>query len=163
MFWLDFGARGSENIANSAVLFLVGTENTVNYNVLCSLWYLGVRSLWGRKSDHFLPHRELPNMKVAYSRKDGLVLIEDLMRVVISWGPVSVGQEKWPFSAPQTVSYEYLPPPPPPPPPTTTTTTTTATATATTTTTTTNTHTQTATTILCPGASPALRSPSICI
>ena len=41
MFWLDFGARGRENIANNAVLFLVGTENTVNYNVLCSLWYLG--------------------------------------------------------------------------------------------------------------------------
>ena len=45
------------------------------------------RSLRGRKSDHFLPHRELPNMK-------GLALIEDLMRVVISWGPVCVGQEK---------------------------------------------------------------------
>ena len=41
MFWLDFGARGRENIANNAVLFLVGTENTVYYNVLCSLWYLG--------------------------------------------------------------------------------------------------------------------------
>ena len=62
MFWLDFGARGKENIANSVVLFLVGTENTVNYNILCSLWYLGGRSLWGRKGDHFLPHRELPNM-----------------------------------------------------------------------------------------------------
>ena len=65
MFWLDFGARGRENIANSAVLFLVGAKNTVNYNVLGALWYLGVRSLWGRKGDHFLPHRELPNMKVA--------------------------------------------------------------------------------------------------
>ena len=41
MFWLDFGARGRENNANNAVLFLVGTENTVYYNVLCSLWYLG--------------------------------------------------------------------------------------------------------------------------
>ena len=60
-----FGARGRENIANSAVLFLVGAENTVNYNVLGALWYLGVRSLWGRKGVQFLPHRELPNMKVA--------------------------------------------------------------------------------------------------
>ena len=37
MFWLDFGARGRENIANSAVLFLVGAENTVNCNVLGAL------------------------------------------------------------------------------------------------------------------------------
>ena len=35
--WLDFGARGRENIANSAVLFLVGAANNVNYNVLGAL------------------------------------------------------------------------------------------------------------------------------
>ncbi len=86
MFWLDFGARGRENIANSAVLFLVGAKNTVNYNALGALWYLGVRSLWGRKGDHFLPHRELPNMKVALT----------LGRT--GWGRYS-GNNNWGFNA----------------------------------------------------------------
>ena len=31
------GLPGKENVVNSVVLFLVGTENTVYYNVLCSI------------------------------------------------------------------------------------------------------------------------------
>ena len=34
MFWLDFGARGRENIANSAVLFLVGAEKHCKLQVV---------------------------------------------------------------------------------------------------------------------------------
>ena len=83
MFWLDFGARGRENIANSAVLFLVGAENNVNYNAFGAFWYLGGRSLWGRKRDHFLPHRDS-----LWGRKG-------------DHQGLTVGQKRWSFPAPQ--------------------------------------------------------------
>ena len=69
--------------------------NTVINSVNSMGWYLRVEFLWGRKIDHFLPHKHWHKQCEYHG--------------VISWGRVFVGQENWPFPAPQKLSYKYPP------------------------------------------------------
>ena len=102
------GSKGTLGPCRAVCLWRVRcfvlAENTVNYNVLRSLWYLGGRSLWGRKREHFLPQglpvgqkrRSFPAPQGRRSQAEGWLFPAPQ--------GLPVGQKRWSFPAPQGTS-----------------------------------------------------------